>query len=450
VFCNGTDTCDSSGACGSTGDPCPETCRTCNESDDRCDVTTGCWIADGCRVADEANPANQCEWCRPATSTTAWTDRPDFTPCSLVTDPDYSYDICARGACVSPGSCGTAACNAPGPNWTIPDTNQRFCYDDSTTPLASCPGTAGSPTCSTTPFCGQDWQHGWDTENDASARFTRTGTTEPIVTDNVTGLVWQGCSSGQSGSACTGTALAYTWAQALAFCEGLDWGGSSDWGLPDPFELQTILDCGRGESPMIDPTVFPGTPSNWFWSSSSDSGNTTVGWAVYFAAGYVDFATKTQSYNARCVRRGPSPAPTPRFVRTVPVAEQPVVEDRRTGYVWQGCPAGLTGAGCSTGTVSTMNWQAALAYCEGLDWGGRTDWYLPNVVELRSIIDDSRTLSAIDTGAFPGTSHDRFWSSTSCSGLSSWAYYVSISRGSVYIPASKSHSYSVRCVRRSP
>ncbi|MDI7269334.1 MAG: DUF1566 domain-containing protein, partial [Myxococcota bacterium] len=267
LFCTGTDACNASGTCVSAGNPCTPGTEICNESADRCDpVGSGCVIGGTPYAADQVNPADQCQWCRPAVSTTAWTDKPDFTLCSLVTTPDYSYDICARGTCVSPGSCDTAACNAPGPNWTIPDTNQRLCYNETTS--IACPGTAGSASCSTTAFCGQDWQYGWDTVNPATARFTRSGATEPIVTDNVTGLVWQGCPAGQSGSTCTGTAGLYTWVDALAHCDGLTWGGSSNWGLPDRFELQTIVDYGRPSAPYIDPTAFPATPSNLFGCGS--------------------------------------------------------------------------------------------------------------------------------------------------------------------------------------
>ncbi|MDI7270079.1 MAG: DUF1566 domain-containing protein [Myxococcota bacterium] len=139
----------------------------------------------------------------------------------------------------------------------------------------------------------------------------------------------------------------------------------------------------------------------------------------------------------------------PRYVRTVPVAEQPIVEDSRTGYLWQGCPAGLTGASCTTGSDSMMNWQSALAYCEGLDWGGRTDWYLPNVTELTSIVDDSRISPSIDTTAFPATPSSYSWSSSSYSGSSSYAWHVNFSSGNVS-NLDKTNSYYVRCIRRGP
>jgi hypothetical protein len=68
---------------------------------------------------------------------------PDFTPCSRVTSPDYSYDICVNGECVSPG-CGDISCNAPGPSFVPPDTDQRACFDASAAVDCTSLGTAGS------------------------------------------------------------------------------------------------------------------------------------------------------------------------------------------------------------------------------------------------------------------------------------------------------------------
>jgi hypothetical protein len=93
-----------------------------------------------------------------------------------------------------------------------------------------------------------------------------------------------------------------------------------------------------------------------------------------------------------------------------------------------------------------MSWQAALAYCEGLDWGGRTDWHLPNVTELTSIVDDARSSPAIDPTVFPRTPSTSFWSSSSDSGSSIYAWLVGSADGIVDYE-DKTFDYDVRCVR---
>ncbi|MBN1772495.1 MAG: DUF1566 domain-containing protein [Deltaproteobacteria bacterium] len=230
--------------------------------------------------------------------------RDDFTPCETVTAPDRSYDICVGGTCVSPG-CGTASCNAPGPNWTLADTGQRTCYD-ATAALASCPGTPGTSGCEATAFCGQDAQYGWDVTHLATERFTRTTDAQPVVTDNVTGLMWQGCSRGQSGSDCSGTASPSNWSTALSDCDDLTWGGHSDWRLPDDYELQSIVDHGVSSGARIDPAAFPATvATSFYWSSSSFAANASNAWSVTFSCGDVASIDKTNTPPyVRCVRRG--------------------------------------------------------------------------------------------------------------------------------------------------
>jgi uncharacterized protein DUF1566 len=84
------------------------------------------------------------------------------------------------------------------------------------------------------------------------------------------------------------------------------------------------------------------------------------------------------------------------------------VRDTDTGLTWQGCAAGKSGDNCDVGSESMMNWQAALLYCEDLDWGSYDDWHLPDRNELQSIVDYDSHSPSIDTTAFPGRLTTRF------------------------------------------
>ena len=141
---------------------------------------------------------------------------------------------------------------------------------------------------------------------------------------------------------------------------------------------------------------------------------------------------------------------TGRFTRADPGNHsEPVVEEREIGLIWQGCPAGRSGFDCQVGTRTRHNWVEALLYCEGLTWGGQTDWRLPNVRELSSIVDDQRSSPAIDPQVFPQTPSEWFWTSTPVFGAGSSAWRVNFDYGNVS-SYDVTYEYAVRCVRGGP
>ncbi len=104
------------------------------------------------------------------------------------------------------------------------------------------------------------------------------------VTHNSTGLMWMRCSLGQSwdGETCTGNASTYSWQAALVEAQNKSYAGYNDWRLPNKNELLSILEQ-RCESPSINSTVFPSTPSNLFWSSSPLVFYSNQVWFINFA-----------------------------------------------------------------------------------------------------------------------------------------------------------------------
>jgi hypothetical protein len=244
-------------------------------------------------------------------------DQPDFTACEVITEPDRSYDICVAGFCVSPG-CGRLSCNPPGPHFPLPDSGQRSCWDEEHGELDACPGTAGSPSCAATPFCGQDAQYGWDVDHPAGDRFWRSEDVpdEPVVRDQATGLSWVGCLAGLSGGGCgEGEVLLLDWAAALAGCDALEWAGHDDWRLSDRYELQSIVVYGE-RFPAVAPGVFPNLPHpTRAWTSSlySETAHGSTAWHVKLADGWISFDVVSDERHVLCVRGQPTPRPE-RFV----------------------------------------------------------------------------------------------------------------------------------------
>jgi hypothetical protein len=111
------------------------------------------------------------------------------------------------------------------------------------------------------------------------------------VLDTGTGLTWQRDVD----------ATLYTWADAGTYCAALSLEGGG-WRVPSMKELQTLLDA-RTMSPAIDPTFFPGTPVESFWSSSSWVDDPGFAWNVNFSLGYTRHKlTIDTPLRVRCVR----------------------------------------------------------------------------------------------------------------------------------------------------
>ncbi len=113
------------------------------------------------------------------------------------------------------------------------------------------------------------------------------------VSDTATGLMWQKATAPD----------AYTWEQALAYCEGLSLSVYTDWRLPNVNELQSLVDNSQ-VSPAIDPLLAPDTPSGRYWTSSPVSGSSSGAWSVIFSYGYVGSYIVSGSSYVRAVRTG--------------------------------------------------------------------------------------------------------------------------------------------------
>jgi len=296
-------------------------------------------------------------------------------------------------------------------------TGQAKCYDDLFE--IKCPSSGND-------FYGQDAQY--------ADLCNRTGfvvtASEKSVADSFTGLFWQrnlpdvydGCTGGDpSGTRCF-------WQEAVEYCRDLDLDGFSDWRLPAIVELSTLPDYGRS-IPSIDPAYFPETQSEYFWSSSIHKGFGDYGWVTYFNDGNVDRFLKSKAYNVRCVREKTFKNNN-KFTRKIFNGEAVLINERTT-LMWADTYS------------NSETWKNALKYCQDLVFAGFSDWRLPNVNELKTLLDYSLTDPAT---TFPAMPSQPFWSSTTYSGYSEYGWYVSFLYGEVYYHT-KSNLYHAKCVR---
>jgi hypothetical protein len=116
-------------------------------------------------------------------------------------------------------------------------------------------------------------------------------------------------------------------------------------------------------------------------------------------------------------------SPEGRFVDN----EDGTVTDTCTGLMWQketpnpGAIHGATPEGWVT-------WESGLRYCEQLEFAGHSDWRLPNVQELSSLIMYNQPVAEAPTIAGPfqettGT-YTSYWTSTTMEAYPAWAWAV--------------------------
>ncbi len=341
------------------------------------------------------------------------TAAPSTNLCSAGTASAVSGSGPWTWTCASANNGTNASCTAYPASQTgtglLPDTGQTSCVNFNGFGI-TCAGT------------GQDGAY---ILNPISYTNNGNGT----VTDNVTGLMWQQ----QSGTN-------MSWSNAGAYCTGLSAGSHTDWRLPSVMELISIVNYGVQEpAAMINTTYFLNTAASSYWSATPDAGNTSNAWEVNFLAGTSFTSAMSGNAYVRCVRGGQLE------IGNFTDNKDGTVSDSATGLMWQQAEGGVDL--WSSGTnVSGSGLVYALSYCTGLGLAGHSDWRLPNVKELASIVDYAQYNPEINTAFFPNAAVNLYWSSTPSSTFASIAWGVQFFNGGVTY-SSMSDGYNVRCVR---
>ncbi|CAN2043950.1 exported hypothetical protein [Candidatus Magnetomoraceae bacterium gMMP-13] len=311
---------------------------------------------------------------------------------------------------------------SPASAFNLPDTGQTKCYDNEKEIPCPQPGED---------FYGQDANYTINpmsfTKLDANGNdLPDSASSWAMVRDNNTGLIWEVKQNQDYNSDYSNPHDAdnkYAWYDSNPENNGGDtgyhyrnnteefinslnsenFGGFSDWRLPTKEELRSIFDYGGVPSPTINTDYFPNTAVYTVfrcnWSSDAHANNAGKAWCMNInAAGGYDISFYKSTHNlVRAVRGGQSES-YDNFV----INGDGTITDTKTGLMWQQATA-----------PNKMNWKDALAYCENLTLAGYSDWRLPDIKELASIVDLTRYMPAIDINYFPDTVSDFYWSSVS-------------------------------------
>ena len=323
-------------------------------------------------------------------------------------------------------------------------------------------------TISYTAYDDGDAQHGRQGVAWPQPRFTDNG--NGTITDKLTGLMW--LKKADSGKMCFTTEAdsRVTWNEALTHireCNTLQVNngpigvaGFQDWRLPSVREINSLIHYGQAQtigqslftSPFLETDVRHFSPTDMYWSSTSNAEDTLTAWAFHLFLGSQTAANKTDSSFYVWPVRNANPSvvtttnelapvpqsgqkltylpeddtlqntndladdgtlqsgvvsPNPRFILD---ANKHTVSDQMSGLIWK--QTADSGSQCGI-THGVTTWDQALqsaSFCTDND-----GWRLPNIRELSSLIDFGQHHPALpDNHPFilPEEAEYGYWSST--------------------------------------
>ena len=140
-------------------------------------------------------------------------------------------------------------------------------------------------------------------------------------------------------------------------------------------------------------------------------------------------------------------------VKQYQVYNNGTVKDTKTGLMWKHCAEGLSGVDCSIGKAEAYNWNSAVKKFKNISYAGYSDWRLPTIKELNTLVycsngyqikyrrngygsigdcdrggEDNYQKPTINQQVFPNTSY-YYWSSSPDVSISSDAWSVNFKYG---------------------
>lgn len=278
----------------------------------------------------------------------------------------------------------------------------------------------------------------------AGTRFAVAG---KLVRDHLTGLHWLKNANPAE--------FPVTWQEALDYISRMNregTAGRTDWRLPNRRELRSLLDFGARKPALPVNHPFENVFLGWYWTSTTAAIHPGYAWYVHMEGARMFFGRKDQYYlfwpvcgrgreilpvtgqrkcydveggEIACLGTGQDgelqiglPWPEPRFV-----LHGAAVLDKLSGLYWLR-DADVCG--------KTMNWDEALHNIRKhvLPMPDRSSqWRLPTINELESLVDSSRHTPALPPGHLFINVRDVYWSSTTSFFEPDWAWALYLNKG---------------------
>ncbi len=224
---------------------------------------------------------------------------------------------------------------------------------------------------------------------------------EHILIDSNTLLMWQRTDGGEM-----------NYADAKKYCDTLSLGGYDDWRLPTPIEAYSILNFEKN-NPALDPMFFKSTGAEYWYTSYTQNTDTNKVWVTNSGGGIGNHLRSetismggTKKFHVRAVRNTWTETISKRFVQRGSM----LVKDSLSKFTWLILPD----------SVKTT-WEQALNFAMSIS---SSKCRLPNIKELQTLVDYSKSLPCLDTKLFPSTSSSKYWSSSTLFNQSTKAWYL--------------------------
>ncbi len=355
-------------------------------------------------------------------------------------------------------------------SYPIVDTGQTVFYDNE--------GEISEPAAGEA-FYGQDASY-----DGTQPSYTDNG--DGTVTDNVTGLVW--LQSGDTdGDGDTDASDKLSYSAAGDYCENLSYADYDDWQLPTIKQQYSLMNFSgvdpsgyedtdtSGLVPFIDTDYFDfaygDTDANErIIDSQYASSNLYVGDAgedLLFGVNFADGRIKgyglslfgqDKTFTVACIQENNTYG-----VNDFSDNGDATITDSATGLIWAQDDSG-------TDAPDGLNWEEALSYVEeqnAANYLGYSDWRLPNVKELQSILDYDRSPDTTDSAAIDQlfnataitneageTDYASYWSGTTHANWTDVAgsagAYVSFGRAMGYMDGTWSDVHGAGAQRSDP
>ncbi|MDO9043093.1 MAG: DUF1566 domain-containing protein [Desulfocapsaceae bacterium] len=290
-----------------------------------------------------------------------------------------------------------------------------------------------------------------------------------VVRDHLTGLQWT-----QDANI---AGFPVSWQEALARIHLLNrdgYGGFGDWRLPDRRELRSLMSYQARKPSLPGDHPFQNVFLGWYWTSTSAAIHPAYAWYVHLEGARMFYGGKDQYslfWPVRGTGNGLLPAtgadrcldesgqeiscpgsgqdgelqagfpwPQPRFV-----VSDALVTDKLTDLVW---------TGRANVTTQAVTWGQALQTIRELNqdqFAGISNWRLPNINELESLVDCRSHSPALPAGHPFEEWQEGYWSSTTSFFETDWAWVLYLHKGACGVghkPGKTFHVWPVTSLHR--